>query len=404
MSTIKSENTLDTLLSWSDKANDFTTRRNQILLSEFQKSPRNYTQKEAAEFCNINVRTLNKYANELGIDPTRHDDSQWNLTIQELYQVYDALPDKLKLIKPFNRKPGQKCQVISLNNQKGGCGKTLVSTTLASGIATEYRERFRVLLIDLDPQANASMFYAPAAAEQQQFTATDLMAGNYELDEDESFGDLVKSSCLPTTIPNLKILPASQHDRNFDDLNNVMNSGNKNPYALLKNIISEIEDDFDIIIIDTPPSTQLVTYNAYYAATSIIMPVTPNAIDLEATASYAAFMPNVYGIMKKYEHPGYDFMRVLLTNYAGTSASGSTNSRYLSEMFGSDKYQPGLLAAEGFKKCSESMCTVYDMSQSEFDGTRATFTKAKGIAQAVLTVVMDDIMAVWHQDLIEENK
>lgn len=393
------DETMSVFMSWGEKAAEFIQMRNRILLSEFQKTPRNFTQKEAAEYCGVNTRTINKYAAEIGIDPTRHEDAMWNLDISELYAVYDALPDKLKMVKRFKRKPDQKCQIITFNNQKGGVAKTLASVTIASGIATEYRERFRVLIVDLDPQANATMFYAPGATEQGHFTATDLMFDNYELEDGETFDDLVKESCRKTTIPNLDIMPASQNDRNFDDVIRTMEiSRNKeNPYGLLKSVLDHVEDDYDVILIDTPPSTLLPTYNAYYAATSLIMPVTPSAVDLEATASYTSFLDNVYGILKEYGHQGYDFVRVLLTNYSSTSASGNANSRHLSKIFGASKYQPGLLTAEGFRKCSESMCTVYDISLSEFDSTRATFTKAKGIAQAVLTAVMDDLMTAWHK-------
>jgi len=404
--TNQTENTVNTATEWATNAATYLDECNLEKSAEFQKEPRRYTQKEAVDYLRINAKTLKSYVAELGIDPTNgdHDHASWSITIDELYRIYDYTLAQTKEGKKFNIKPLfkrtqlQKAVRISLNNQKGGCGKTVASVSLASGIATEYRERYRVLLVDTYPQSNASQYYAPGAHQQDRLTATDLMLDNFDLDEGETFRDVVKSSCLKTTIPNLDILPATQSDRSIDNLDRFVKSNDvENPYGLLDNILNQVEDDYDIIIIDTPPATNMATFNAYFAATGIVVPVSPEAHDLKATAGYFEFLPTLVSTLQNYGHPGYEFMRVLLTNYSNNSVGAQENRSELTRMVGSAKYEAGIVESEAIRKLANDDLSVFDVSQSQYPRTKQTFLSCKTNLMAVIDALMNDIFAVWKK-------
>lgn len=402
----RAEKTLEIATEWAFNAANYLQERNLEKTAEFQKEPRRYTQKEAAAYLRINVKTLKSYVNELGIDPTDEENNHasWSITIDQLYQLYDytleqvAAGKKINVIPLFKRAPSQNPIRISLNNQKGGCGKTVAAVNVASGIATEYRQRFRVLLVDTDPQSNASQYYAPGASEQDAITATDLMLDNYELDEGETFKDVVKQACLKTTIPNLDILPASQSDRSIEDLRLfVKNHDIQNPFGLLDNILNQVEDDYDIIIIDTPPATNVATFNAYYAANGVILPVSPEAHDLQATAGYLNFFTTLVSTLRDYGHPGFAIMGVLLTNFSNNSVGAQQNRAELTRMVGSAKYEAGIVESEAIRTLANEDMSVFDVSQSQYPRTKQTFMSCKTNLLGVIDAIMSDIFAEWKQ-------
>lgn len=269
-------------------ADAYIKRRNQRLLSNHRKDLRKFTRAEAFTYLDIDAKTLDKYVATADFDPRRHEDSQWLINIEEMYQLRDLLPENLRKASKFKRSDNQKMQVIVIQNQKGGVGKTVSAATIASGLATEFHQEYRVGLIDMDGQATLSMYYAPEADLEGCLSVGDLMMNNFDLDEGETLEQVVSNAFLPTTIPNLRILPASQSDRAIEGWFHEQVFGQKltSPYSLLNTIINAVQDEFDIIIIDTPPSLGYATYNAYFAATSVVFPLSITENDIDATCSY----------------------------------------------------------------------------------------------------------------------
>jgi len=391
----KLERTQTTLQRWSESGAEYIERRNMRLP---EKSERNFTRAEAISYLDINGRTIDKYVEKVGIDPRRHEDAAWNLSLSEIYAVRDELPDNLRKDQPFKRNDNQKCQVVIVQNQKGGVGKTVSTVTLASGIATEFHEEFRVGIIDLDPQHNASMYYAPQAGKQELFTAGDLMRGNYELSEGESEAQFVSECFVKTTIPNLRILPASQADRSLDGwfVQSVTDGNLDDPYGRLKRIIDLVSHEFDVIFIDTPPATTFPVYNAYYAATSMILPITLAENDMDATCSYLEFLPEIYSVLKANGHEGYDFQKILLTNHRDGTVTEDLLFR-VTQLFGEDVYKREFRNSEAVKLCTSLLSTIFDMSKSEYPKTKTSFATARQNAFECCLQVLVDLKRVWAE-------
>ncbi|MCF6454541.1 ParA family protein [Vibrio sp. MMG022] len=379
-------------------ADAYIKRRNQRLLANHRKELRNFTRAEASAYLGIDAKTLDKYVTAAEIDPRRHQDSQWSIDIAEMYRVRDLLPEALRKEPKFLRSEQQSAQVIVIQNQKGGVGKTVSAATVASGLATEFHQEYRVGLIDMDGQATLSMYYAPEADQEGNLSVGDLIMRNFDLDEGETFEQAVSEAFLETTIPNLRILPAAQSDRAIEGWFHEQVFSNKlpSPYSILAEIIDAVKDEFDIIIIDTPPSLGYATYNAYFAATSVVFPLSITENDIDATCSYFSYIPQVWALLANANHDGYDFMKILLTNHRDSSTTTELmNSLY--DHFAPYLYSKEFKHSEAIRQASSLLSTVFDMSKSEYPKSKSTFQTAQQNGYEVTSQIQRDILNVWRE-------
>jgi chromosome partitioning protein len=153
-------------------------------------------------------------------------------------------------------------RVIALVNQKGGCGKTTTAVNLAACLAVSKR---RVLLIDLDPQANAtvSLGIDPASLTRTMYNIlVEDTPGNGQSSD-------LASIVVPTNVPNLELAP-STIDLAAAELELSSRIGRENT---LRKKVAPLRERYDYIIIDSPPSLGLLTLNALVACNEVIIPI-----------------------------------------------------------------------------------------------------------------------------------
>ena len=188
-------------------------------------------------------------------------------------------------------------KIISLVNQKGGVGKTTTSINLSASLAVLGK---KVLLIDLDPQGNAT-------------TGIGISKG----DIDKSIYDVMTDKCnasdaiVKTKYKNLSVIPATINLAGLDIelLEKSREEPNFSKGGQLKLKINQIKDYFDYIIMDCPPSLGLITTNALTASNSVIIPVQCEFFALEGIMQ----LLNTIMIAQKSLNPTLDIEGVLLT-------------------------------------------------------------------------------------------
>ena len=180
--------------------------------------------------------------------------------------------------------------VIAVTNQKGGVGKTTTAVNVAYYLAKAGKT---VLLVDLDPQGNAT---SGLGIEKQELEVTiaDALTG----------GKLLRHVVVPTEHKNLYLAPSTPHLANTE----VEMANMQHKFTRLKQALATT-DDYDIIVIDSPPSLSLLTVNGLIAAKYVLLPVQAEFYALEGLGQLLETMK----LVRKSMNPTLDLIGVLPT-------------------------------------------------------------------------------------------
>ncbi|WP_339873230.1 AAA family ATPase [Olleya marilimosa] len=184
-------------------------------------------------------------------------------------------------------------KIIAIANQKGGVGKTTTSVNLAASLGVLEK---KVLLIDADPQANATSGLG--------INVENVNIGTYQLLEHTNSA---REAIVKTDTPNLDIIPA-----HIDLVAIEIELVDKDQREyMLKKALAEIKDDYDYILIDCAPSLGLLTLNALTAADAVIIPIQCEYFALEGLGK----LLNTVKSVQKIHNPELDIEGLLLTMY-----------------------------------------------------------------------------------------
>ena len=197
-------------------------------------------------------------------------------------------------------------KIISLVNQKGGVGKTTTSINLAAALGKEGK---KTLLIDLDPQGNASIGLGYNNGDFKN-DVYDLITGNCK----------AKDAIIKTKYKNLSIIPSTLNLAGIDVefVKSMLENPNFRQNEQLKNALLEVQDNYDYIIIDCQPSLGLSTMNGLVASNSVIIPVQCEFFALEGISQ----LLNTIIMVQSNMNPDLRIEGVLLTMLDGRTNIG----------------------------------------------------------------------------------
>ena len=183
-------------------------------------------------------------------------------------------------------------KIIAVTNQKGGVGKTTTAINLSACLAALKK---RVLLVDLDPQGNATSGVGKANAEGN--TVYDVLIGEAE----------AKDAILPTGYGSLDVMPTAIELAGAE----IELVGMDNRELLLKGALNAVREQYDYILIDCPPSLSLLTINALSAADGVLIPIQCEYYALEGLGA----LMNTVKLMRRKLNPELAITGILLTMF-----------------------------------------------------------------------------------------
>lgn len=183
-------------------------------------------------------------------------------------------------------------KIIAVTNQKGGVGKTTTAINLSACLAALKK---RVLLVDLDPQGNATSGVGKANTDNN--TVYDVLIGEAK----------AKDAILETGYGTLDLMPTAIELAGAE----IELVGMEDRELLLKNALNTVRDQYDYILIDCPPSLSLLTINALSAADSVLIPIQCEYYALEGLGA----LMNTVKLMRRKLNPDLGIAGILLTMF-----------------------------------------------------------------------------------------
>lgn len=331
-------------------------------------------QSAAAKACGISLNTFRDRvaeAKKLGVIPEiLQTGNRYLYTLKHMH----ALMDWMEIPKWSDKQLG--CNVMNIQNQKGGTGKSTTLISIAAGLALNLQQRMKVLVIDLDPQGSMRI-YAESDPENSNdlLTAVDLMLGNKE--EDSYYAslrdmgyehdELVKMSVINTHIPNLSVLPAFPSDERFSAAawNDYAKTGQLDYVNYLKEkVIKHLRDDYDLILIDTGPHVNPLVWSAMEACNSILVPVSPRKLDWKSTGQ---FLSELGGHISNLPSAGkqLNYFKIMVVNFDDEQNRDLEILDQIKDVSGKTVFSSVIKRSSAFEAANRHYRTVFDIRKSD---------------------------------------
>jgi chromosome partitioning protein len=364
--------------------------RAQLFPPDAKRELRKFTSGEAADLLGVKDAYLRKLSID-GRGPTpevRNGGRRYYspADLQALRVLLETGTNKPGTYVPGRAKDDQ-LQVITVINFKGGSGKTTTAAHLAQKMALD---GYKVLAIDLDPQASLSALHGF----QPEF---DLLDGGtlydaIRYDDPVPISDVIQK----TYFTNLDIIPG-----NLD----LMEFEHDTPRALLQRegnlfftrvggALASVEADYDVVVIDCPPQLGYLTMSALSAATAVLVTVHPQMLDVMSMCQFLLMVSNLLGVVSDAGGDmSYDWLRYVITRYEPGDGPQNQMVSFMRNMFGEHVLNHAVLKSTAISDAGITKQTLYEVEKGQF--TRATYERAMESLNSVNGEIEDLVQAAW---------
>lgn len=359
------------------------------------KGLRQFTSVEVAEFIGVTQNHIKKlHLDGKGPEPQVTPSGRRSYTAEQMLELREYLDKNgrsdFKRYVP-HRRGAEELQVISVVNFKGGSGKTTTAAHLAQYLALTGH---RVLAIDLDPQASLTSLHGIQPELDRNPSLYEAL--RYD-DERKSIKELIR----PTNFPGLDIVPANLELQEYEYETPLAASNKNSPegrlfFTRISNALKEVDDRYDVVVIDCPPQLGYLTLTSLTASTAVLITVHPQMLDV---LSMSQFLLMLGGILESIKSAGaivrLKWFRYLVTRYEPIDQPQAQMVGFLQALFNKRMLRNQMLKSTAVSDAGITKQTLYEVEKAQF--TRSTYERAIESLNAVNSEVVSLIHAAWNR-------
>ncbi|MGH1414909.1 MAG: plasmid partitioning protein RepA [Pelagimonas sp.] len=359
-----------------------------VFAPDARKELRLFSAGEAAELLGISASFLRKlhFDGKIG-DVHTTPGGRRHYSASDLLKIRETLEGTTKTKGSYQRgrKDGDKVQVLSFLNFKGGSGKTTSSIHNAQRFALK---GYRVLCVDIDPQASLTTLfgYRPEYDFLQSGTIYDAIRYDDPLP--------LSSVIQETFFTGIDLAPGGLMLQEFEHETPQALLGNVQPpfFARMAAVLQEVEDQYDVIIFDCPPQLGYLTMSALCASTGIVITVVPNMLDIASMSQFLQMSADLLDVVSEAgARMEFDFLRFLINRYEPNDGPQQQVVAFLRQMFGDEVMVAPVLKSTAISDAGLTHQTLYEVDRSQFN--RNTYDRAVDS----LNTVNDEVEALVQQ-------
>ncbi len=357
------------------------------------KGLRQFTLAEVAEYLGVTQNHIKKLHLEgKGPIPATTPSGRRTYTADQMLELRQYL-DKhgradFKRYVPY-RRAGEPMQVLAVVNFKGGSGKTTTAAHLAQYLALTGH---RVLAIDLDPQASLSALHGIQPE-------LDKNPSLYEALRYDGERKPISEIIQQTNFPGLDIVPANLELQEYEYETPLAASNKNSPegrmfFTRITTALREVDDRYDVVVIDCPPQLGYLTLTALTASTSVLITVHPQMLDI---MSMSQFLLMLGSILQSIKAAGaavkLKWFRYLVTRYEPTDGPQAQMVGFMQAMFARHLLTNQMLKSTAISDAGITKQTLYEVEKSQF--IRTTYERAMESLNAVNSEITGLIHKAW---------
>jgi chromosome partitioning protein len=364
--------------------------RAQLFPPDSAKQLRRFTSGEVAELLGVK----DAYLRKLSLDG-RGPKPETGAGGRRLYSPDDIMALR-RLLEAGAKTPGtylpgrrkdDHLQVITVINFKGGSGKTTTAAHLAQKCALD---GYRVLAIDLDPQASLSALHGF----QPEF---DLLEGGTLYDAIR-YEDPVpmRNVIRKTYFTNLDLIPGNLDLMEFEhDTPRVLAARSGQLFfTRIAEKLAEVEADYDLVVIDCPPQLGFLTMSALSAATAVLVTVHPQMLDVMSMCQFLLMTSNLLGVVADAgANMEYDWLRYVVTRYEPGDGPQNQMVSFMRSLFGEHVLNHPMLKSTAISDAGITKQTLYEIDKGSL--TRSTYDRALESVNAVNGEIEALVQKAW---------
>jgi chromosome partitioning protein len=310
--------------------------------------------------------------------------------IQELRAFLDETGRATRRYLP-HRRGNEHLQVLAVLNFKGGSCKTTTAAHLAQHLALR---GFRVLAIDLDPQASLSALCG--LQPELDIGLNESLYGAIRYDEEaRPLSTIIRR----TNFPGLDIVPGNIELTEFEyETPRILaeSGGQAGPvfFSRLDHALTDVRDGYDIVVIDCPPQLGYLTMAALCSATGVLVTIHPQMLDIMSMCQFLLMTGNVLAQLQKAGVTfQYDWMRYLITRFEPGDGPQIQMVEFMRSLFGAYVLDHPMLKSVAISDAGMTKQTLYEVERRLF--TPTTYDRAMDCLDAVNGEIEQLICAAW---------